>query len=147
MVIPTSFNATNPHKCHLFLNKYSLRGVVADYIIEFQGLETILDTIVEKTYDLFQMLCEQYSGTQIKARLIAECEFLRLNSETGQVSDVETYHFASYSADWVDKTSCMYFYEQHMQKIASRMDEFNKNGSSLKLNRIKHIHIAITACT
>ena len=150
--LPTSFNITNSRDCRLYLNRHSLCGVVADYIIEFPQLETCLDDIVDKTYDLFYMLCEKYSDTRIKARLIAECEFLREKTvveENGsqKVYDIiETYHFASYSAEWVEKMSCMDFYERHMQKIATRMDEFNKKGSSLKLNRIKHIHIAITAC-
>ena len=152
--LPTSFDITNSRECRLYLNRYSLCGVVADYIIEFPQSETSLDDIVDKTYDLFYMLCEKYSDMRIKARLIAECEFLREktvdNDKNGsqKVCDIiETYHFASYSAEWVEKMTCMDFYERHMQKIANRMDEFNRKGSSLKLNRIKHIHIAITAVT
>ena len=150
--LPTSFDITNSRQCRLFLNRYSLCGVVADYIIEFPLPETCLEDIIDKTYDLFHMLCEKYSDTRIKARLIAECEFLRektVRDENGEqkvYNIIETYHFASYSAEWVEQISCMDFYERHMQKIASRMDDFNRKGSSLKLNRIKHIHIAITAC-
>ena len=143
MSVPTTDDLTNNH-CRLLLHGHSLRGAVADYIIEFRQPETSLDDIVAKTFDLFHELCKNYSSTPFKARLIAECEFLRLNAESEVISR-ETYHFSSYSAEWVNVHTSMYFYEQHMQKIASRMDQFNRNGSSLQLNRIKHIHIAVTA--
>ena len=142
-----SYHISNDHKCQLRFHKSSLRGVVTDYVIEFKDSKTSLDVIVEKTFDLFNTLCEYYSEAQIKARLIAECEFLRhkLTNET-EINETETYHFASYSADWVNKYTAFNFYESHMQKIASRMDEFNKNGSSLKLLGIKHIHVSVTVC-
>ena len=77
----------------------------------------------------------------MKARLIAQVNFLRLN-ETHEEIGSEDYHFASYHAEEVNDVNS--FYRKHMSKIASRLDVFHQNGSRLVLNRIKHIHIAVT---
>ena len=79
-----------------------------------------------------------------KARLIVECEYIRLN-EAHEIIERVTHHFTSYQAETV--FDAREFYTRHMQKIASRMDDFNLNGSNLLLHAIKHIHIAITCLT
>lgn len=143
MEFPTSFSASN-EDCQLNLHKYSLRGVFADYIIHFQNTETDLDLVVNKTFELFQLLCEHYSDKFTKSRLIAECEFERLDGL--KVIATETYHFASYSSERLNKYNCSEFYQRHMKKIAARLTDFNNYGSSLRLLCIKHIHISVSVC-
>ena len=129
---------------YLSFHKQSLRGTVVDYIIYFNEREMEIEHIIEKTKDLFLRLHENYKDHAYKARLIARCKYNRLNDEH-EVVDTLAYHFGSYSTEWVEDP--LEFYTRHMQKIASRMDTFHTNGSSLLLQGIEHIHIAITCPT
>lgn len=129
------------HVAQLAFHRQSLKGAVMDYIIHFDNEEVDIETIEKKTFDLFEKLCEIYKTKSMKGRLIAQVEYIRINSLNESIAK-EEYHFASYSAEYIfDPIS---FYSRHMQKIASRMDSFHENGSSLLLNRIKHIHIALS---
>ena len=123
----------------LCFHKQSLRGAVLDYVIHFNHQVNDLDIVVGETFQLFEQLHQTLNV--YKARLIAECEYIRLNDDH-EIIDRVTHHFASYQAETVFDAED--FYTRHMQKIASRMDTFNQNGSNLLLHAIKHIHIAIT---
>lgn len=124
--------------CNLTLHRQSLRGTVRDYIVSFTDTEVDICRIVQTTYSVFQQLMDMFKDIQVKARLVAEAEFVSMSDEM----DVVTYHFASYAAETVYDSSM--FYENHMSKIMSRLDNFNSYGSNLLLKRIKHIHIALT---
>ena len=122
-------------------HRQSLKGSVIDLIIHFHEDETVIDYILDKTLELFLHIDEQLKGCTYKARLIAECEYNRLN-EVQNVTEIVSYHFASYSAERV--TDAKEFYARHLEKIASRMDTFHQRGSNLLFERIKHLHIALS---
>ena len=125
----------------LCFHRQSLRGSVIDLIIHFNQDETAIDSIVDKTFDLFQHVDQELETCTYKARLIAECEYQRLN-EVQDVIETVSYHFGSYSSERV--TNAQSFYTRHLEKIASRMDTFHRRGSNLVFQRIKHIHIALS---
>ena len=129
---------------NLCFHRQSLRGRVQDYIISFDEEECDIQTIVNKTYDLFENLMQHFKEKVVKARLIAKVNYLRLNDQH-EVIDNEDYHFSSYALEEV--TEPKVFYERHMNKIISRMDTFHQNGSRLMINHIKHIHISMMAMT
>lgn len=118
----------------------SLRGKVQDYIINFDEKEFDIEAMVYKTYDLFQTLLQHFNNRYVKARLIAQVNFFRMN-EQHEVIGNEDYHFASYSLETVENPKI--FYERHMNKIISRMDMFHERGSRLMISHIKHIHIKL----
>ena len=140
MTMPTQ---SNNHQCRVELNRYSANGVVVDYQIVLAEDVTDVHEVVSKTEDLFEAICLFYVGHQWKARLIAQCEYARLNNE-GEVTGKETYHHASYHTEWCSILGAAEFYARHMMKIASRIEAFLRNGSSLRFERFKHIHIAVT---
>lgn len=121
----------------------STRGVIQDYIVNFEEDESDIDGVIDKTYDLFKKLMEYFKDKCVKARLIAQVNYHRMN-EQHEVIAQEDYHFASYQAEEVNDSNI--FYKRHMTKIACRIDGFHQNGSRLIMNRIKHIHIALTVC-
>ena len=122
-------------------HRQSLRGSVIDLVLNFEKDETEMETILEKTLDLFLGIHEALGTCIYKARLVAECEYHRLNVLQDVVEEA-SYHFASYSAERV--TNPRDFYARHLEKIASRMDTFHQQGSNLSFQRIKHIHIALS---
>ena len=119
----------------------SLRGSVIDLIIHFHRDESVIENVLDRTLDLFLYIHEQLKRCTYKARLIAHCEYHRINAVQDVIEKV-SYHFASYSAERV--TDANAFYARHLQKIASRMDSFHQRGSNLIFQRIKHIHIALS---
>ena len=127
--------------CTLRFHKQSLHGAVQDYIIDFKEEELDIEACLGKTLDLFLDLVNYFKNDMIKARLIAEVNYIRVNDQLEETGD-ENYHFASYSQEYVD--DAVEFYERHMQKVTSRMDSFHVNGSRLLLNKFSHIHIAIS---
>ena len=136
-------NITNDHG-NLCFHRQSLRGAVQDYIITFDKEEYDIQFMVSKTYDLFERLMDHFNDNYVKARLIAQVEYIRLN-DAHEIVGYEDYHFSSYALEKVDDSKD--FYERHMMKIASRMDSFHQNGSRLMLHRIKHIHIALAVAS
>ena len=123
--------------CKLTFHRQSLRGTIRDYIITFNDKETDLEIVITKTADVFKQLIETVQDFNIKARIIAEVEFSTLND-----NEVVTYHFASYQTELVIDPD--EFYTRHFSKIISRLDQFNNRGSNLLLNKIKHIHLALS---
>ena len=132
-------NLDNTHGTLCF-HRQSLRGVVQDYIISFHEQECDIELMLAKTYDLFERLIEHYHDKQLKARLVAQVNYMRVD-DSHQVLGYEDYHFASYSLEHVEDPQD--FYQRHMTKIASRMDSFHQHGSRLLINTIKHIHIQL----
>ena len=128
----------------LCFHRQSLRGRVQDYVINFNEEQCDMETMVGKTYDLFQTLLQHFNDRQVKARLIAQVNYLRMNDQH-EVTGNEDYHFASYSLELVQDPKD--FYERHMNKIISRMDSFHQNGSRLMISHIKHIHIALAVAS
>ena len=124
----------------LTFHRQSLRGRVQDYIITFNDNETSIEEVIEDAYDLFNKLMEKFKDKVIKVRLIAKIEFasIRDNKEI----DFHHYHFTSYQAEYVHNRR--EFFKRHMLKIASRLSEFNKNGSNLVMKRISDCHIAVS---
>ena len=139
-MIPFTMDPVTNSFGKLCFHRQSLRGAVQDYIISFEEEECDMQSMVHKTYDLFETLIRHFNDKVIKARLIAQVNYLRLN-DAHEVIGNEDYHFASYSLEEVDDPKD--FYERHMCKIMSRMDSFHQNGSRLMINIIKHIHIAL----
>ena len=133
------FNVTFSNDyCKLAFHRQSLQGAVRDYIISFTETEADMEMIATKTYSVFEQLMDTLKDHQVKARLIAEIEFESMFDDM----DVTTYHFGSYGSETVYDASM--FYEDHMSKIISRLDNFNPYGNILLLRRIKHIYVAVT---
>lgn len=126
----------NEH-CDLKFHRQSQCGIVRDYIISFKNEESNIEVIVQKTSDIFLELMDVFKDCKIKARLVADIEFEKM---IGDNDDVR-YHFGSYSSEWVGDPEM--FYERHMCKIISRLDNFNERGSNLILKKVNHIHIQL----
>ena len=133
----------NDFACKLELNRYSVRGTVADYQIILPPNETDIESVITKTEDLFEVICLYYIDQRWKVRLVALCDYERLNNE-GEVSGRESYHHASYQSEWCSISQAVGIYRRHMNKIASRIETFLRNGSSLRFSSFKHIHVAVT---
>ena len=129
---------------NLCFHRQSTRGTVQDYIISFDEEECDIESMVSKTYDLFEALMKHFEDVHVKARLVAQVNYERMN-DMHEVTGNEDYHFASYSLEDVYDTKD--FYGRHMCKIASRMDSFHQNGSRLMIHHIKHIHIQVVVCS
>ena len=121
--------------------KQSRKGVVTDYKISFNEECKSIFYVLAITQDLFKQLIDEFSHRQPKARLVAKVCFTHINNDTNEIEE-RSYHFSSYQTERV--FSATEFYEQHMMKIASRLDNFNKNGSNLLIKNIQHIHILLT---
>ena len=128
--------------CDLNFHKQSLKGRVQDYVISFYENQTDFSAILDKTLDLFLKLYENFNDQRILVRLIAKLNFYHMNEASG-VREERSYHFTSYSSETVDDP--YKFFHRHMQKIVSRLDSFNANGSNLLIKNIEHIHIQITS--
>ena len=124
----------------LTFHRQSVRGLVQDFIITFNDNETSFEDVIEDTYELFNKLMEKFKDKNVKVRLIAKIEFasIRDNKEI----EFHHYHFTSYQAEYVDNRK--EFFIRHMLKIASRLNDFNRNGSNLVMKRICDCHIAVT---
>ena len=143
--LPTSISPyQNDFLCKLQMHKFSINGVFADYQIQLLGVrETDVHQVIAKTVDLFKQVCALYMDYQFKARLVALCVYERINND-GEVIGTETYHHTSYRSTWCSYLKAEEFYSEHMMKIASRIEEFQTNGSSLRFIGYKHIHIPIS---
>ena len=98
---------------------------------------------MEISHDLFSKLISSFVDTEVKVRLIAEVNYSRLNDKM-EIVENYNFHFPSYQSEKV--VDVHDFYERHMFKIVSRMDDFHRNGSRLMLNKITHIHVALSKC-
>ena len=124
----------------LCFHRHSLRGTVQDFIITFNEDVGDVETAVSRALELFIQLMDHFKDHTIRARLIAQIQFFNLNSDMEVVGSAD-YHFASYRAEIVIDPN--EFFERHMCKIASRLDEFNEQGSRLLIDHIQHLHISI----
>ena len=124
--------------CRLSFWRESLNGVVQDYCIHFKK-ENDINLVVDKAFGLVKQLFEKlkWEEKNIKARLIAKINFTHLVNE-----DDISYYFPSYRAEEVNDVET--FFISHMQKIASRLEAFNCQGSNLIINNIDHLHIALS---
>ena len=120
--------------------KQSLKGVVEDYVINFNNEHTSISDVLYITQDLFKQLMDKLSERVPRARLIAKVCFIHINSETQEIEE-RFYHFPSYQTEQV--LNAKEFYERHMEKISTRLDAFIKNGSNLLIKNIAHIHIQL----
>lgn len=126
--------------CSLKFHKQSLRGAVRDYIVSFAKDECDIELVITRTAKIFEQLMETLKDYKVSGRIVAEIEFVKVNLLNESI-EVVSFHFASH------KTETIYdveeFYENHMRKIVSRLDQFNHQGSNLLLRRIKHIHLQL----
>lgn len=124
---------------YLKFYKKSFKGLVRDYQISFNETQSSVEDIVPLTLDLFRQLIETFKDSKIiKARLVAKVNFIHVNNLTKETED-RSYHFASLQSEQVENVED--FYHRHMQKIAERLEIFNRNGSNLLIKNIAHIHI------
>ena len=142
--LPTDLSTReNAYQCKLSLNKYSARGVVADYQLVLAQPVFEVERVIEETEDLFIAICTLYTDYSFKVRLVALCEYERFNIDGG-IIDSETYHHASAPSEHCSIWLAKDFYREHMHLIANRIDTFLRNGSSLRFVGYKHIHVAIS---
>lgn len=125
----------------LCLHKTSQRGVVQDFILNFNATQSIIEDIVWETVELIQQLIASLNDKRVKARLIAKVNFTHLHPVNANETS-RYYHFPSYQAEEIEDVDD--FVVRHLTKIASRMDAFNHEGSNLVIKNIEHIHIQIT---
>ena len=113
----------------------SIKGRVQDFIISFNQPEIEIEKIVTNTLDLVKRLFEKFKDKIIKARLVANVRFINSKDE------IYNHHFPSYQMETVWDVE--EFFENHMLKIASRLDNFNAKCSNLLIDSVEHIHIAL----
>ena len=130
---------SNEH-ADLCFYKSSLKGAVQDYVISFREQEKAIEPIIDKTLTLVKQLFDKFKDKYVKARLIAKINYFHVNDK--DTVDIQSYHFPSYRAEAVYDVED--FFTRHLMKIVSRLDTFNANGSNLLIDRIEHIHIALT---
>lgn len=126
--------------CSLKFHKQSLRKAVRDYVIAFANDESDIELVITRTFDVFEQLMESLKGNKVSGRIVAEVEFNKINL-INEDSELVRFHFASYQTESIHDAE--EFYESHMGKIASRLDQFNYQGSNFLLRRIKHIHLQL----
>lgn len=126
---------------YLNFHKQSLKGRVQDYVISFYNNPNNFYSILNETNFLFQKLIEKFSSKRILARLVAQVTFTHIN-DTTENTEERSYHFPSYSIEEVIDSEA--FFVKHIEKVVSRLDTFNSNGSNLLLKRIEHIHIQLS---
>ena len=124
----------------LAFHKESFKGIVRDFVISFHEEQADIEEVARITLDLFEKLINSFENTIFCARLVAKVKFIHVNTLTGE-TDERFYHFPSYCYEYVHNAQD--FYHRHMQKIASRLDSFNRNGSNLLIKNIEHIHICL----
>lgn len=124
--------------CH---HKASHRGVVQDFIINFNATQSNIEDILWETVELIQQLIYSFNGNRVKARLIAKVNFTHLNP-VNENETIRYYHFPSYQTEEIEDVED--FIVRHLTKIASRIDAFNHEGSNLVIKNIEHIHIQLT---
>ena len=125
----------------LCFHAQSLHGRVQDYIITFHDFVGDIGLVCGRSLDLFRRLIEHFQDFTIKARLIAQVRFIRFDEGLEPAEKVD-YHFTSYSQEEV--VEAKEFFHRHMNKIVSRLDEFNIHGSRLVIDYIPRLHIALT---
>ena len=124
----------------LELYKEAFKNKVQDFIISFNEEQTSIENVLQVTSNLFRQLINSYDNSRIYARLVAKVKFIHFNS-LNEETEERVYHFPSYTYEYVFDTE--EFYERHMQKIASRLETFNRNGSNLLIKNIEHLHICL----
>lgn len=126
---------------YLNFHKQSLKGRVQDFVISFYNKPNDFNSILDETSDLFQKLWEEFSSKRFLARLIAKVNFEHINVTSGETEE-RSYHFPSYKSEEVNNPHD--FFVKHIEKIVSRLDAFNSNGSNLLIKNIEHIHIQLS---
>ena len=122
---------------NISLHKTSTHNVVEDYIISFNETQCDIDCVIKCTQNMFRQLVAHFGDRYLlKGRLVAKAVY-----EHDQRRDERSYHFPSYRVELIDDPDK--FYERHIDKIASRMEDFHVNGSNLTFKRIEHIHICL----
>ena len=120
--------------------KKSLKGIICDYMISFKETQTSIEDALPITRDLFHQLIKSFGNKNVTARLIAKVNYIHVNTESDEIEE-RPYHFASYQSEQVRAIDA--FFVRHMEKIASRLDSFNQNGSNLLIKNIAHLHVCI----
>lgn len=134
-----SFDNTFASLCH---HRTSVRGVIQDYVLNFNEQQLVLEEIVSKTSELVKQLIETFHESRVVlGRLVAKVNYAHFNAITNE-EEIRAYHFPSYSAEEIENVD--EFFVKHMTKIASRMDSFHSHGSNLVIKNIEHIHIQLT---
>ena len=98
----------------LCLHKRSKLGVFQDFMISFEENDSTIEGVLSKTLDLFQDLMRHFENQTVKARLIAQVHYVRMNDQHEIIGD-EEYHFASHHSEEVFNAN--QFYERRMCKI------------------------------
>ena len=124
--------------CKLSFHRHSIKGMVRDYIITFIDQETNIESIISKSSDVFNKLMDSFKDKRVKGRLVAKVEFVQPFDEN--VSEI--YHFGSYGAEWIYVADD--FFQRHMCKIASRLDDFNERGSNWIIKEIRGIYVQLS---
>ena len=123
-------------------HKSSLRGAVIDYIITFNEHQNDLQTIIQKTYEIFQELFKYYERKRIKARLIVKANYIRPTRSDDEDTTTLGIHFPSLQSEEVSDVED--FFNRHMSKILTRMDTFHEKGSNLILENIEYVYIELS---
>ena len=126
---------------NISFHRKSKKGIVQDYVIRFNGVTANLQQIVDETTELVEELIDSFKSGRIVGRWIAKVNFEHFNFERNETSD-RSYYFPSYHAE--DIRNVKDFFQRHMMKIASRLEDFNENGSNLVVKNIEYIFIQLS---
>ena len=120
-------------------SKDSLRGAVIDYIISFSHNEYTVQKIIGTASVLFEELMEWFwtRGKRVKVALVAQVRYIRCTTE----EEVVYYHLSTPSEEVMEAGN---FFKKHMERIAERIDNLNRHGSSLLIKHIEAIHVQVS---
>ena len=123
----------------LSLHKQCFNGASRDFVIRFKKHETCIEDIIAISSQTVIQLIDHYlqKGKRVKGRIVASVVYLKFNSEENI-----TYYHPSYAMEQIYDAEK--FYTDHMMKILQRMDNFNRNGSMLIIDRIDEIHLHLS---
>ena len=124
----------------LTFHRQSLKGAVQDYDITFNDNVASVEEVIDDAYELFEKLMEKFKDKNIKVRLIAKVDFVSVRD--GKEAETRSFYFTSFQAENVYDPE--EFFNRHMLKIASRLKDFNRNGSNLIIKTISDCYVAIT---
>ena len=126
---------------NLSLHRKSIRGTTQDYVIKFKSIKHDFLKIAVETSELIEQLLLSFGDSQVKGRLIAKVNFEHFNL-VKETTDERSYYFPSYGSENI--VEIRDFFDRHLMKIASRLDSFTVDGSSLIIKNIDCIFVQLS---
>ena len=121
--------------------KNSLKGAVVDFAISFKHEEHDVRKVIRVAKELVKHLLTKFceDGKRVKGTLVAKVRYMSIKT----LDEVVYHHTSAPSEEITDPEE---FFERHMLRIGSRLDNFNRHGSCLLLQSIEAVHLQLSTC-